>query len=79
MHELDMTHAALARLSGVSGRTLNACLSGHSEISQRLLLRLAAALRLTLQLAPAEPATGSGDPCRAGHALQGAAERRHIG
>jgi transcriptional regulator with XRE-family HTH domain len=50
--ELEVTPAELARRSGVSRRTLNACLSGHTDISLRRLLRIAAALCLTLQLAP---------------------------
>jgi DNA-binding XRE family transcriptional regulator len=49
-HELEVTPEELARLSGVSRRTMNACLSGHTEIS--LLLRIATALQLRLQLAP---------------------------
>lgn len=50
--ELEMTQEELASLSGVNRRTMNACLSGHSEISLRLLLRIVAALHLTLQLSP---------------------------
>jgi DNA-binding XRE family transcriptional regulator len=39
-HELGMAQEELACLSGVSRRTMNACLSGHTEISLRLLLRI---------------------------------------
>jgi plasmid maintenance system antidote protein VapI len=52
LEELAMTPAELARLTGLSRRTLNACLSGHTEISARLLLRIATALQLRLQLVP---------------------------
>jgi DNA-binding XRE family transcriptional regulator len=51
-NELDITLEALAHLSGVSRRTMNACLSGHTEMSLRLLLRIASALHLTVQLLP---------------------------
>lgn len=51
-HELAVTPEELARRSGMSRRTINACLAGHTEISLRLLLRIATALQLTLQLAP---------------------------
>lgn len=86
MCELEMTHTTLARLSGLSGRTLNACLSGHTEISVRLLLRIAAALHLTLQLTSEVPATRasslptpetSRDRRRADHASLQATEHRH--
>lgn len=50
--ELEVTHEELARLTGMSRRTMNACLSGHTEISLRLLLRIVTALQLTLQLTP---------------------------
>jgi transcriptional regulator with XRE-family HTH domain len=51
-HELAVTPEELARRSGMSRRTINACLAGQTEISLRLLLRIATALQLTLQLAP---------------------------
>lgn len=51
-HELAVTQEELARRSGMSRRAINACLAGHTEISLRLLLRIATALQLTLQLAP---------------------------
>ena len=50
--ELKMTQKRLAECSQVSRSTLNAFLSGRTDIGLRRLLRLSAVLDLSLRLAP---------------------------
>jgi transcriptional regulator with XRE-family HTH domain len=50
--ELKLTQEELAQRSQVSRSTLNAFLSGRTDIGLRRLLRLAAVLNLSLRLVP---------------------------
>lgn len=50
--ELGVTHSDLARQTGLSKRTIMACLSGQTEMSLRLLTRILTVLRLTLLIEP---------------------------
>jgi HTH-type transcriptional regulator/antitoxin HipB len=52
--ERGVTQEALAEMAGVSRRTLNSFFSGKTEIGLRRLLRIAAALDLTLALSPGQ-------------------------
>lgn len=52
--ELKMTQEKLAECSHVSRSTINAFVSGRTDISLRKLLRLAAVLNLSLRLMPSQ-------------------------